>query len=795
MSDSIPLARLRSPVASSSQPRYVPVSPTPDSPGREVFPHVTSFESMDDAHVNEIHPLWRRHVYMLLERPTSSQSAFIIHVVTTSLIVISAVVTVLETIPSFHSIPPQVWFGLETALVVLFTVEYIARCVAHSAGLWTFLRWFGSFFGIIDLLGILPYYIETALRQDTSVFFRFTILRTFRLLRVFRPFRYNNTILLTIEVMYLSFRRSQHALLALSFFVAMVLVVFSTLLYFAERGTWDEVLGTFINSDGDPSQFASIPAAGWFVIVTITTVGYGEITPRSFLGRLITLPLLVFGLLLIALPTFVLGREFSMVWEMMKEDQVLRDEVFNASVPDPLSSPVLLARQRSLSMQSAGMWRNGRDEGRISNDQHPEVRDLRSQITELKATVETQGVLLQRLCTKRESNSRRVEIKWQRPRNLNDCEVEAMPPKRHSDRAHKVYQPGRRHFELIPSVSRSSGLDKDGDALREPKVQEEYRDFIQRKLEDYWKRYPDWLSHAEVQRHGEAEQENILILFRKLREGLLSTKRSDAFAIEVYQTSLHLSILFRSPNQTTSILSHLLPLLFATKPSTASETVHSALPTTVLSLAHNLLVGYPSQSRYYEQLHSLPQAFFSRDSDAYRWLEDLARCTRTRNYARLDALTRRTAFEHLISRDEAMRSSGADDSATSAKGGSPTNMKPKPDLALEALCSLVEQLRGKARATSWLVIRSAYRELHCPPPTAPDLAEAGGGTLAVPATTEWLSHSLTLTPMSSVPPSTATIAKLVDDWLARKCEEGEVKRKEGTGMEGRWIVCKVPVKA
>ena len=132
--------------------------------------------------------------------------------------------------------------------------------------------------------------------------------------------------------------------------------------YFAERGTWDEVLGIFINVDGDPSQFSvrfffplgvfflskkmilqSIPAAAWFVLVSeyfiiltrfpnyftndssplaITTVGYGEITPRSFLGRLITLPILVFGLLLITLPSFVLGREFSLVWEKMTRDSV-----------------------------------------------------------------------------------------------------------------------------------------------------------------------------------------------------------------------------------------------------------------------------------------------------------------------------------------------------------------------------------------------------------------------------------------------------------------------------------------
>lgn len=136
--------------------------------------------------------------------------------------------------------------------------------------------------------------------------------------------------------MLISIRRSRDALLALAFFVLMVLVVFSTLLYFAERGTWDEGLETFIDDDGQKSAFESIPAAAWFVLVSeccvhlvfslgllltslqaITTVGYGEIIPRSFLGRLITIPLLLFGLLLIALPSFVLGREFAIVWEEM----------------------------------------------------------------------------------------------------------------------------------------------------------------------------------------------------------------------------------------------------------------------------------------------------------------------------------------------------------------------------------------------------------------------------------------------------------------------------------------------
>jgi potassium voltage-gated channel Shal-related subfamily D protein 2 len=68
--------------------------------------------------------------------------------------------------------------------------------------------------------------------------------------------------------MLVSIRRSRDALLALAFFVLMLLVVFSTLLYFAERGTWDESLETFIDDDGQRSSFESIPAAAWFVLVS-----------------------------------------------------------------------------------------------------------------------------------------------------------------------------------------------------------------------------------------------------------------------------------------------------------------------------------------------------------------------------------------------------------------------------------------------------------------------------------------------------------------------------------------------
>lgn len=95
---------------------------------------------------------------------------------------------------------------------------------------------------------------------------------------------------------------------------------------------------------------------------------------------------------------------------------------------------------------------------------------------------------------------------------------------------------------------------------------------------------------------------------------------------------------------------------------------------------------------------------------------------------------------------------------------------------------LVEDVRAKAQATAWLVIRSAYKELHCVPPPADAPA-------AHHSTSEWLAKSLAL---HSIECNVTEPIKAVNAWLEQKCTEGEVWRKEGS--EGRWIVCKVPLK-
>lgn len=91
-----------------------------------------------------IKPAWRLHLYNLLERPNSSAAAVLVHVVVTALIVFSALVTILETVPgTLRSLPGGIWFGLETSLVALFTVEYVARCAATSYSWSGLFSWVG----------------------------------------------------------------------------------------------------------------------------------------------------------------------------------------------------------------------------------------------------------------------------------------------------------------------------------------------------------------------------------------------------------------------------------------------------------------------------------------------------------------------------------------------------------------------------------------------------------------------------------------------------------------------------
>ena len=177
LSSQIPLSRLRSPTPLHDEIQEVD----------EIFHNFNPGVALDTVPG----PRWKQDLHALLEQPTSSSAAFVMHIFITSLIIISALVTVFETVPTFRKISNAVWFGFETTLVALFTMEYIARSLAWSGSWRLFFRWTTcmscsparfplavfnhvnrldipeAFYGIIDLLAILPYYIEIALAQDT----------------------------------------------------------------------------------------------------------------------------------------------------------------------------------------------------------------------------------------------------------------------------------------------------------------------------------------------------------------------------------------------------------------------------------------------------------------------------------------------------------------------------------------------------------------------------------------------------------------------------------------------------
>lgn len=134
-SSTIELNRLRRPPRLNPGTFFTQELSSPTSPGNPTF------QNPDDDDAQTIHPSWKRSLYRLLEQPTSSSAAFLFHMFSTFLITLSAIITVLETVPAVHSISTRVWFGLETSIVALFTMEYIARCFAWSNTWSTLFYW------------------------------------------------------------------------------------------------------------------------------------------------------------------------------------------------------------------------------------------------------------------------------------------------------------------------------------------------------------------------------------------------------------------------------------------------------------------------------------------------------------------------------------------------------------------------------------------------------------------------------------------------------------------------------
>jgi len=284
---------------------------------------------------------WRIVTYLMLEEPRTSRAAQALSMVILVCIIVSITAFMLETMPELKRVPPSVWDALEVISTVVFTFEYIARLLVCDVGgttVWKFIR---APMNLIDLASILPFYLWLCF-SHIEISKALGILRTVRLVRLFRIFklgRYSSG----LQLMIVALRNSSHALWVLSFFLGIGVVLFSSAIYYVEKmgcperddlvlqpmndGTNRTQLDHYIeecrrrpgrenkygiccNEYDSPLDFPTIIEAFWWSIVTMTTVGFGDVRPRTPLGKMVGTMTMLSGILLIALPIAIIGRKF-----------------------------------------------------------------------------------------------------------------------------------------------------------------------------------------------------------------------------------------------------------------------------------------------------------------------------------------------------------------------------------------------------------------------------------------------------------------------------------------------------
>ena len=237
----------------------------------------------------------RRRVYEMVEvAKPGDRASWVFDVAILSLIALNVLATILESVPEIGE-PWAVAFQLfERCSVAVFTIEYILRiwsCVeiprfARGGGR---LRFALTPMVVVDLLAIAPAYLPmfgVDLRMVRT-------LRLFRLVRIAKMGRYTRALRVIQSVLV---SRREELITSLAFMLALV-VVSSSLLYMAEK-------------DAQPEQFGSIPDAMWWAVVTLTTVGYGDIYPITVMGRVLAAFIAILGIGMVALPTSILGSGF-----------------------------------------------------------------------------------------------------------------------------------------------------------------------------------------------------------------------------------------------------------------------------------------------------------------------------------------------------------------------------------------------------------------------------------------------------------------------------------------------------
>lgn len=257
---------------------------------------------------------------------------------------------------------------IEACCIATFTFEYVCRLlVARKKISFAF-----EFLNLIDLISILPFYIEMISSGDGAEVPSLQVLRVIRLVRVFRLFKVSKGALIVLAN---TISRSLKPLYMLFFMSIVVVIVCASVTYYCERGKYNEGLGVWMRPSGylcnytctlamtqktvigipqceyvgqqlsghfaeragdfpehclelyEQSPFESIPQSAWWAFTTISTVGYGDVVPTSTVGRIMAMATMLVGILTMGLPITVIGSNFSELYQStMADDANYEDE-------------------------------------------------------------------------------------------------------------------------------------------------------------------------------------------------------------------------------------------------------------------------------------------------------------------------------------------------------------------------------------------------------------------------------------------------------------------------------------
>ena len=256
------------------------------------------------------------------------------------------------TVPIFEPTPIPIFDTIEAICIYLFTADYVIRMATVGnvdPGLWNGkTEWTGGVkrtwkysigaLNMVDIVAIIPFWIEVILQQGSPLGF-VRVLRLARVFRIFKLGKYNEGMSLFARTLHASIP----ALSLLCFFVMIGVVLFGSIIFFIEGGTFRQSDlcpdGCYHRMNGysgeeEISPFISIPYSFYWVMVTMTTVGYGDQFPQTPLGKFFTIICMLCGILTLALPITVLGSNFANEYDAMhgKSDEEAQ-EVSERSEP------------------------------------------------------------------------------------------------------------------------------------------------------------------------------------------------------------------------------------------------------------------------------------------------------------------------------------------------------------------------------------------------------------------------------------------------------------------------------